>query len=324
MRYSWGLLVFASLVVASCVGDSTAVSDGGADTTAPTDQFVADTSDVDANTDAASPMCDVNKPFGAPTLISSLDNSGFVDGTSLRLSPDLLTGYFTQQVIEADGGYDLTHIYTATRTSPLGAFSTAVNLASLNSALGETHPSVTGDGLTIFFDESTNGIEIATRTTTAAAFGTAAPLQNVNTGSEAYPFVRQDAQALYFERSSDLYRSTWTGSAFDVGTAVTELNTSASETYSTVTPDDLVIYFSSERTDGGALGGFDIWVATRASSTEQFGSPHNVTEVNTAPNDEKATFITSDRCSLYFWRQAPNPSDGGVGVQQQFVATKTP
>jgi hypothetical protein len=72
-------------------------------------------------------------------------------------------------------------------------------------------------------------------------------------------------------------------------------------------PDELTIYFASLRTDGGAKGNLDIWMARRSSVDEQFGLPRNVAKLNT-PLSEYPTWISADGCRLYIAKGEANDS----------------
>ena len=104
-----------------------------------------------------------------------------------------------------------------------------------------------------------------------------------------------------FRKHFDLYRAKNTGSGFGAPASISELDTTMEDVAPVVTPDDLVIYFASSRTDGSAKGDNDVWVATRTSTTEPFGTPTNVTELNTTIAD-RPSFVTRDRCTMYLSR----------------------
>ncbi len=307
MRRLWGVLgVSALVVVAGCVGDSNATTDAGSDVSA-SDQFVApETSSNDAG-DSAAPQCDVSKPFNAPTLVSELDTSGY-EG-HLVLAANYLSGYF-QSTRGSDAGAK--QVYSTTRTALTSPFA---NVTLVNN---ESVPSVTGDDLELY--SLTTTINLATRTNTSTAFGPTATVAGL-TGFD-YASVREDGAEIYVHGQSDsnIYRAQKVASGFSAPTLVTELvATGAIQYFVTVTPDDLVIYYASTRTDVSS-GALDVWVATRSSSSVAFGQLKNVTELNTTA-DDRPSFITRDRCTLYFTRRAS--VDAGV-VETIWVATKAP
>lgn len=65
--------------------------------------------------------------------------------------------------------------------------------------------------------------------------------------------------------------------------AIAELNTSNFEAMPRLSPDELAIYFHSQR--AGGSGDRDLWTATRTSTTAPFGTPVNLTQLNTTAAD---------------------------------------
>ena len=344
---TWALVLGPSLtavagLLIACVGDSsspTLTPDSGPDVDAsaldgasPNDSATEDAEgDASTNADAAVRLCDVAKPFGAPVKVTSLDLTG--GEGSLRLSADYLTGYYQNN---QDGGIGMLNAATrATPTAPFGA-STIVPGIYSTSSNGDAHPSVSGDGLSLYFDTTlatsaggsgTQNIFRSVRMHLGDAWGAPAALANVDSAQIVEePFIREDGRELYFSYSANgspeaIYRSLSNdGQAFGAPTPVSELASGVNDGLATVTPDDLVIYFESQRTDGGAKGGTDVWVASRASTSDPFSNLTNVAELNT-PSDDRPDFITRDRCTFYFHQSLM--SDAGV-TREIFVATKSP
>ncbi|CAN5745473.1 hypothetical protein BH09MYX1_BH09MYX1_08560 [soil metagenome] len=297
------LCVVATIV--ACVGDSPNVAgnDSGADTAvldaATVD--VANEATADAG-DGATAACDLTKPFGTPAQVPGISGSS----GSVRLGSDYLDAYF-QGVI--DGGVGSNDIYTIHRADLQSPFVGAQPLAVLNTAFDDTSPSVSGDGKFIAFCSSRSNppwdLYSATRASTDAVFYQLIPLATLNTTSlECDTFVREDGQALYFRRTGakgDLFRAPLGGSGFANAVALAELNTVSNEVSPVVTPDDLTIFYASDRGDGGASGALDIWTARRAKATDPFGTPTNVAELNTTEG-ESPSFVTRDGCTLFFDR----------------------
>ena len=88
----------------------------------------------------------------------------------------------------------------------------------------------------------------------------------------------------------------------------------ADNRFTAVTSDQLVLYFGSNR--GAGAGGYDIWVATRASTSVAFGTPRVVAELGTT-SDETPDWVSSDRCRLYF-------SSNRSARYELYVSQKTP
>jgi hypothetical protein len=84
--------------------------------------------------------------------------------------------------------------------------------------------------------------------------------------------------------------------AFGKPVALTTLNTSAHDEHPDLSDDELTIYFSSNRP--GTLGGFDVYQATRATTSEPFGNAVPVPGINTTV-DQRAPRMSADQLSMY-------------------------
>jgi Tol biopolymer transport system component len=68
-----------------------------------------------------------------------------------------------------------------------------------------------------------------------------------------------------------------------------------------------MLFFASDRP--GGFGGNDLWVATRTSASDPFGTPVNLgPQVNTLGVEDRPA-ISSDGSTLYFMSNRP----GGIG-----------
>jgi hypothetical protein len=91
---------------------------------------------------------------------------------------------------------------------------------------------------------------------------------------------------------------------FAAAQAVAELNTGSQEQLARLSPDELAVYFSSDRDKDasapGALGGHDLYTATRSSRSAAFGTPIRLAvPLNHAEPDLSPT-ETADRRVLFF------------------------
>jgi hypothetical protein len=93
------------------------------------------------------------------------------------------------------------------------------------------------------------------------------------------------------------------GTAWSTPVEITEL-TGFSEDDPSLTADLLEIYFGSRRTGGAGME--DIWHAKRASVTAPWGTPENVTPLNTM-DTETTGKITNDGLFIYFTRTGNDP-----------------
>lgn len=169
------------------------------------------------------PRPDRTKPFFSATLVAG-DFSNLARSTTPSLSPDELTIYFAGA---AATGNDW-EIYTSTRATMTFPFSIAMMpIPSLTSPYADWTPSVSADGLELFFqsDRASAGsqsydIWVSRRATTADAWGTPTPVPGVSTVtySETDPTISYDGTTLWFGMSgypgglggSDLYYATRT------------------------------------------------------------------------------------------------------------------
>ena len=108
--------------------------------------------------------------------------------------------------------------------------------------------------------------------------------------------------------SEDIYTSTvHEDGTFGVPTIAEGLNTAARESGPGIRRDGKEIVFVSDRP--GGFGGVDLWVSTRASTSDPWSTPVNLGQpINSDKNDGGPAF-SFDGTSLYFH----SPRAGGVG-----------
>ncbi|GAI23484.1 unnamed protein product, partial [marine sediment metagenome] len=80
--------------------------------------------------------------------------------------------------------------------------------------------------------------------------------------------------------------------------------------------DGLSLYFASQRS--GGYGGIDLWVTTRATTEDDWGTAVNLGPVvNSSARDARPS-ISSDGLSLFFGSDRP----GGLGGRDLYVTTR--
>jgi hypothetical protein len=218
------------------------------------------------------PVANINSPS------PDFDPSPTFDGRSLYMSSSL------------PGNYEL---YRATRTGPYGTFGAATQIMELTSTGTDAGPWPRLDDLELFFYSTrtggSGGLDLwkADRGSTALPFNAPVPVTELNTASsDVSPCFTVDALRIYFSSTRpgglgnyDIWTATrpnWS-SPFGTPTPVTELNTPNQELDAHVTPDGLVIFFSSDRPGGLS---FDTWMASRLDTGSPFGPAVNVTALN--------------------------------------------
>jgi WD40-like Beta Propeller Repeat len=86
------------------------------------------------------------------------------------------------------------------------------------------------------------------------------------------------------------------------------VNTAANDMYAILSKDELTMYFTSDRQEGG-LGGDDLWFTTRASPDDPWGPPENMSALNSPALDSLAV-LSSDEHVMFFHSTRP----GGCGA----------
>jgi Tol biopolymer transport system component len=223
--------------------------------------------------------------------------------------------------------------FAVAATTAMAMFIAPVNLSSLNSAAGESYPSLSADGLTLYFVSTRNGsddIWFATRPDASSPFGAPMALPGFNTGgAENGPSISSDGLSLYFNTDvftgagfglADIYVSTRPdlSSSFGLPSPVlggVSLPFPSHDQEPYISKDGLSLLFASNRS--GGAGDFDIWVASRPDFTSPFNPPVNVAEIN-SPFEDSAPTLTADGLTIYFHSTRP----GGVGGFDLWMATR--
>ncbi|HUU20850.1 MAG TPA: LamG-like jellyroll fold domain-containing protein [Sedimentisphaerales bacterium] len=214
-------------------------------------------------------------------------------------------------------------------------FGTPTNLGpTVNSSSIEGAPSVTADGLELYFEcdrpsgFGSNDMWVTTRATTNDPWGEPVNLgPTVNTSYwDGASNISADGLSLFFASDRpggsgepDLYVTTratkddpW-GEPVNLGPT---LNSPYFEDGNYISADGLALYFSS-RCPGG-YGDFDIWVTTRATLSDPWGEPVSLgPTINTSAWDF-GPHITADGRTLLFSSGKP----GGVGGHDMYVTTR--
>jgi len=304
MRMEWGLLLW---ITVGCGGVTSS-------TETPVDAPAMDTP-VDAPR-----MCDPLAKFGAPMPIPGL---AMVDGGTARLSPDELTIYFSST--------NPAELWVAHRSALAEAFGTPALIAAQNSSSGEFDPTVSSDGLTLWFSSNRvanegNHLYVATRASMLAEFGVPGVAATVNATDtkqiDGQPFLTADGTELWFVSSRaglgvyHIWHAARTSGGFTTPAIVPELNSSSEDWLPTLSADRLTVYFASTRPAAGTKGGFETWRSHRSTVNDGFREPTLVDELNTA-GDEGVTWLSADNCRVY-------GASSVTGLYRLYVATRQP
>jgi len=128
-----------------------------------------------------------------------------------------------------------------------------------------------------------------------------------SSGDQEGPSISADGCTLYFQSNRPGGQGSWDlwvasrpttdaewGPPENLGPTV---NTPSFEGSPCISADDLSLYFASNHP--GGFGGFDLWVTTRATKTDKWGIPVNLSGIN-GPSDDFDASISSDGLELYF------------------------
>jgi len=270
----------------------------------PIDASILDAGEPDGPIDA--PLIDAPPlgPWGQVLPITQL-NTPDVE-TDPAISADGLELFFSSDRPGGPGSAGDQDLYVATRTNAALAFGAPSIVTELATAQIETAPYLTPDGLTLYFTRA-GQIQRATRPSRTSPFTSvvaepalSSALYDVNpalspdglTASVTREITVIDRDMYLFTRSS-------IGAAWSAGSLMVALQTNATDSGAEFTTDPLELYFHSDR---AGSAGTDIYRATRASTSDEFGSPTRVIEISTSVLESDPS-ITADRRLMIFERQ---------------------
>jgi predicted secreted protein len=278
---------------------------------------------------------DADFTFGTPTNLGPLINSSYGEAF-LSISADGLMLYFTSDRPDGYGGMDL---WVATRKTTDDDWGTPENLGPpVNTSQHEYCPCISSDGLELYFGlynpegNYIYDIWVAKRPTINDAWGMPIKLEPpVNTsGVEDATHLSIDGLELYFTAynraggygADDIWitrRATkndpW-GSPINLGAVV---NSSASDDHPFLSADGLALFFSEDRGQPlhplrpGGFGDVDMWVTTRSSTSEPWGTPVNLGPIVNSTSLDGGPIISPDGFTLYFSSERPGGYGGAWG-----------
>jgi hypothetical protein len=256
------------------------------------------------------------------------------------ISKDGRSLYITSTRTGGLGGLDLWVSHRDDDDSPWGA---PVNLGpGVNSGVTDQAPTLSADGHRLYFHSDRDGgsglidLYVCTRTDVHDDFAWSAPVNlgpDVNSiYNDAGPTVLAEddgTTTLWFTVQDkpgglggfDIYRSILgTDGTFSAPVNVTELNSPARDTRTTIRHDGKEMFISSERPGGIASGpgASDLWVATRATRDDPWTTPENLGAVVNSTAFDGAPALSWDGKTLYFFSNR----GGGQGGNDLYVTTR--
>ena len=214
-------------------------------------------------------------------------------------------------------------------------FGEPVNLELVNSYANDATPSVSADGLSLFFGSTRSGghggwdIWVARRATTDDDWDAPVNLGSmVNSSSnDGTPSISADGLTLYFSSgrsggygNDDLWIVTrettddeW-GAPRNLGPTV---NSSYIDWSPSISADGLELFMHSNRPS--AYGGDELWVARRETTNDDWGSPVNLGPTVNSPSLDATPTVSPDGRVLMFQSNRP----GGYGMVDIWMTSRS-
>ena len=274
----------------------------------------------------AAEVANADFTFGTPTNLGPIVNSSSRDREP-SISADSLSLYFSSDRPGGHGNYDIwiTERQTTRQMTEL-VWGTPINLGPpINTPSNDAHPSISLDGLTLFFSSDRPGgygerdLWVTTRSATSEPWSEPVNLgPTVNSSAEDRgPSISADGLELFFQSNrsgGQGDQDTWVTTRTTTSDPWSEpvnlgpgLNGPASDGVPDISADGLMLFFRSYGEGTYGLG--DIWFSRRATVEDDWDMPvHLLPPVNTSSMDSNPN-ISADGYTLYFHSNRP----GGRG-----------
>jgi Tol biopolymer transport system component len=221
-------------------------------------------------------------------------------------------------------------------TVELSKFNTPIVITALSHPLTDDDPTITGDGLELYFASERGGaatgyadIYVSSRATTFSAWSAPTPVAELNSVDEDQsPGITADGLTIYFSSRRATASipggsaNTWVATRPDRTSAwsAPQLVLEVSSTMDEFEPQpdasntSLVFYRQINSTDR------DIFLSTRANTSATWSTPAPIAEINTI-GIERSPFLSAD--GLTIWFSSDRPSTTGSGINDIYVAKRT-
>jgi hypothetical protein len=221
-------------------------------------------------------------------------------------------------------------------------FGTPTNMGPIvNSSARDQGPSISGDGLELYFSSTRSGsagrydLWVATRPTASDPWGEPVNLgPTVNSSDPEWaPSISADGLSLYFNSPrpggyggswGDIWVTT-RATKDDAWASPVNLGSTVNSSYQDITPgisaDELELFFTSNRP--GGLGNQDMWVSRRGTKDDPWDTSVNLGPiVNSSANEHDAS-ISADGRMLFSGDYQTGPfRTGGYGAGDMWIMTR--
>src|SRR2546425_850338 len=294
-------------------------------------------------------------PWSTPINLGPVVNSS-ADDNRPAISKDGLSLYITSGRPGGFGGLD---IWVSNRASLDDPWGPPQNLGpTVNSSSNDAAPTLSPDGHQLYFHSFRPGgcgiadIYVSRRHDRRDDFGWGPPedlgcivnTPYVNAGPTIFADETTGTTTLYFtvqnnppgsDQGFDIYASTGAEDegAFGPPVLVPELSSPFRDTRTAIRRDGLEIWLSSRRPGddvvGRSAGSEDLWVSTRATTSDVWSPPLNLNLVNQQLGDppinsaafDGAPALSFDGTTLHFFSERTDL--GGFGKRDLYVTTRT-
>jgi Tol biopolymer transport system component len=273
--------------------------------------------------------------FGSPTNLGPTVNSS-AGAEDPEISADGLKLYFNSN---RAGGYGRGDIWVTTRPTMEDEWEIPANLGlTVNSSSDDFAPDVSPDGLILHFASDRPGgygnydLWVTSRATLDDDWGRPVNLgPTINSSAmDGCPAISDDGLELYFwsnrsggSGSTDLWIATRATIEDDWAAPVNLgplVNSSALDFCPHISTDGHSLFFVSGRS--GGYGGFygDIWISTRPTIGDPWGTPVNLGPMVNSSTSEAGPALSADGSTFYFSSERP----GGFGSFDVWQVSITP
>ncbi|HTL32985.1 MAG TPA: hypothetical protein VL326_07665 [Kofleriaceae bacterium] len=256
------------------------------------DAPIPDARDVDAVQMPDTPGCTTYGPWQTPMKLPGVVNLDASTEWAPTVSADELTLLYA-----SDQGADF-NIYMATRATIADPFGAPVEQTNLSSPSIDSDPTMTPDGLTLYFTSDRLGpppnLFRAKRANTSTNWDPPVLVPELSAESVFGPGLSPDGSELFYNDGTYLVRATVNGDQITLVGQVLELGMDVG--FASLTPDGLRIFFEKSIT---AQSDNDIYTATRPAIGQPFDPPTLVTELQTPGLDDDPDLARS-QTRLYF------------------------
>ena len=276
-----------------------------------------------------------------PGAHSNFNTPTFVEGCPF-IAPDDKTFFIASNRPGGRGGLD---IWMSTRAAVDQPWGEPVNVGEpVNSASDDFCPTIARDMHTFYFASrrqvGVKGVDWCGGSdlyvTRRRDDGTFEPPRNlgcdVNSSADEFgPFPIEEpgsGPTLYFSSTrpgygtgGNLYRSESHGGTYGAAELVPNVNSMVDDGQPNLSRDGLELYFYSARTDlPGVQGGNDIYVATRAATSDPWSTPINLGSAVNSSASETRPSLSWDGTTLYFGSTRAGSNDIYVTTRRRIGA----